>query len=105
MITKRLSLTVQINRLATDLRIMQALARAGSPYAGGAGLAAAHAALILAVTPAGDEDMQMIRHEVMHDACPVLTDAGLGHIVPLIQAALSVDVVADRLARGVDRLQ
>ncbi|MGI4765263.1 MAG: hypothetical protein ACRYGP_09415 [Janthinobacterium lividum] len=101
----RLSLTVQIDRLAVDLRAMQALARARSPLARGAALATAHAALILAASTVIDEDMQMIRHEALHDAMPILAEADLDHIVPLIEAALTVDVTADRLARGVERLQ
>ncbi|MGI3903086.1 MAG: hypothetical protein ACRYF1_21620 [Janthinobacterium lividum] len=84
---------------------MQALARVDSPHARGAALATAHAALVLAVTAVADEDMQMIRREVLDDALPVFTRSGLGHIVPLIEAALTVDVTADRLARGVERLQ
>ncbi len=104
-VSRRSGIDVQINRLATDLRLVEALARAGHPLARGAALAAAHAALILAVTPAVDEDMQMIRREALDDALPVLAEAGLGHVVPLIEAALTVDVTADRLARGVERLQ
>lgn len=84
---------------------MQALVQARSSLARGAALATAHAALILAVTPAVDEDMTMIRREALDDALPVLAEAGLDHIVPLIEAALRVDVTADRLARGVERLQ
>ena len=101
----RLPLTTQINRLSTGLRTMRALARADHPLARGSALAAAHAGLILAVTPALDEDIQMIRHEALHDALPVLAEAGLGHVAPLIEAALTVDVTAERLARGVERLQ
>ena len=101
----RLPLTVQINCLATDLRIMRALAPADHPLARGAGLAAAHAALVLAVSPPPTDDMQMLRHEALHDALPVLAMAGLGHVVPLIEAAFAVDVTAGRLALGVERPQ
>ena len=101
----RPSLADQINDLVLDLRAMQDLARADSPHARGAALAAAHAALILAITPAVDEDMQMIRQEVLYDAGPVFAGAGLGHIVPLLEAAGACDIVVDRLARGVERLQ
>lgn len=104
-VLRRSSIDAQINRLATDLRLMQVLARADHPHARGAALATAHAALVLAVTPAADEDMQMIRHEALHDALPVFAEAGLGHVTPLIEAALAHDIVADRLARGVERLQ
>ncbi len=96
---------IQIDRLAVDLRIVEDLAREGHPLARGAALAAAHAALILAITAVVDEDMRMIRREALHDALPVLGKAGLGHVVPLIEAALTVDVTAERLARGVERLQ
>ena len=104
-VSRRSGIDVQINRLATDLRLVEALARAGHPLARGAALAAAHAALILAVTLAPDEDLSMIRHEALHDALPVFAEAGLGHVTPLIEAALAHDIVADRLARGVERLQ
>ena len=100
----RSSVDVQINRLAVDLRIVEDLARAGHPLARGAALAAAHAALILVVTPAIDEDLSMLRHEALHDAMPVLTRSGLGYVVPLIEAALVVDVTAGQLALGVERL-
>ena len=103
--TRRSGIDVQINRLATDLRVMQALAQARSPLARGAALATAHAALILAASTVIDEDMQMIRRESLDDALPMLVEAELDHIVPLIEAALTVDVTADRLARGVERLQ
>lgn len=103
--SRRSGINVQINRLATDLRLVEALARAGHPLARGAMLAAAHAALILVITPAIDEDLSMIRHEALHDAMPVFTRSGMSHIVPLIEAALTVDVTAERLARGVERLQ
>ncbi len=105
MTSPRPPLADQINDLAKDLLVMQALAQASSPYARGAALATAHAALVLAVTAAPDEDMQVIRHEVLHDALPVFARAGLGHVVPLIQAAFAIDFVADRLARGVERPQ
>ncbi len=101
----RSGVAIQIDRLAVDLRIVEDLARAGHPLARGAALAAAHAALILAITVVVDEDMRMIRREALHDALPVLAEAGLGHVVPLIEAALTVDVTAERLARGVERLQ
>ncbi len=101
----RLSVDEQINDLAVDLRVMQALARARSPLARGTTLATAHAALILAASTVIDEDMQMIRREALHDAMPVLAEADLDHIVPLIEAALTVDVTAARLALGVERLQ
>lgn len=102
---RRSGLDVQINNLAVDLRLLQALARNRDPLARGAALATAHAALILAVSAVPDEDMQMIRRETLDDALPSFVEAGLGHVVPLIEAALSVDVVADRLALGVERLQ
>ncbi len=102
---RRSGIDVQINRLAIDLRLVEALARAGHPLARGAALAAAHAALILVVTPAVDEDLSMFRREALDDASPVLTQSGLGHVVPLIEAALVVDVTADHLARGVERPQ
>ena len=98
-------LTDQINDLALDLRAMHELTQDGIPLARGAALAVAHAALVLAVTHTGDEDLQMIRQEALDDALPVFVRAGLGHLVPLIQAALAVDVVAGRLARGVERPQ
>ena len=72
----RLPLTVQINRLATDLRIMRALARADHPLARGSALAAAHAALTLSVSTAPDENMLIIRREALDDALPVLAEAG-----------------------------
>ena len=36
---------------------------------------------------------------------PQLAKAGLGHVGPLIEAALAVDFVAGRIARGVERPQ
>ena len=104
-VSRRSGIDIQINRLAIDLRLVEALARAGHPLARGAALAAAHAALILVITPAVDEDLSMLRREALDDALPVFTRSGLGHVVPLIEAALVVDVTADRLARGVERLQ
>ena len=101
----RSSVDVQIDRLAVDLRVVRALARSGHPLARGAALATAHAALILAITAVVDEDMLMIRREALDDALPVLAEVGLDHVAPLIQAALRVDVTADRLARGVEQMQ
>ena len=102
---RRRSLAVQVNNLAVDITFMKDLARAGHPLATGASLAIAHASLVLAISAAVDEDMQMIRREALDDVLPVLAKAGLGHVVPLIEAALTVDVTAERLARGVERLQ
>lgn len=95
----------RINDLAERLAGLCRLVEQGSHHVPGAALDAAHALLCLAVATAADEDEQTIRQETVSDAMPVLARLGLGHIEALVAAALSHDVVAGRLARGVDRLQ
>lgn len=94
------SLTNAIDDLAITLGQLRALADRSSPHLPGAALNAAYEVLRLAVVTTADEDEQMMRHEAVMDAVPVLSSVGLVHVQGLVEAALAHDVVAGRLVRG-----
>ena len=97
---------VQVERISTDIAALAALTAQGSPLARGAALALAHGALKLAVTPVVDAGDRQRRAEVLRGtALPALVDAGLGHAVGLVEAALAHDGDPAVQARGVERPQ
>lgn len=103
--TRRAPIADQVGRLAADLAVLPALRRAGDPRGRGAALAVAHGALILAVTPALTEGDRRRRDEALVAVFPALAGAGLGHIEPLVRAALAVGADPASVARGVERPQ
>ena len=93
----------QIDRLLRDLGRLQALMTGGDLAAArGAALTVAHAALVLAVTPAVEADDCRRRRETLRNVVvPVLDRAGLDHVGGLIAAALVHDENACVIVRGV----
>ncbi len=93
----------QIDRLLGDLGRLQVELTGGDLAAArGAALTVAHAALVLAVTPAVDEDDRRRRRETLRTVVvPVLDRAGLDHVGGLIAAALVHDGNPCAIARGV----
>ncbi len=93
----------QIDRLLGDVGHLQALMTGGDPAAArGAALTVAHAALVLAVTPAVEADDRRRRRETLRNVVvPVLDRAGLDHVAGLIAAALVHDGNPCAIARGV----
>lgn len=101
----RRPLAAGVDRLVADLDNLRALAASGSPHARGAGLAAAHGALALAVSPATTEGERLRRRDILDRATAELARADLGHVAALVAAALAHDVGPAGLARGVERPQ
>ena len=99
----RPSVQPQIDRLLGDVGRLQALMTGGDPAAArGAALIVAHAALVLAVTPAVEADDRRRRRETLRNVVvPVLDRAGLDHVGGLIAAALVHDENACVIVRGV----
>ncbi len=93
----------QIDRLLRDLGRLQVLITGGNLAAArGAALVVAHAALVLAVTPAVDTHDRRRRRETLRNVVvPVLDRAGLDHVAELIAAALIHDGNPCAIARGV----
>ena len=93
----------QIDRLLRDVGHLQALMTGGDLAAArGAALTVAHAALVLAVTPAVEADDCRRRRETLRNVVvPVLDRAGLDHVGGLIAAALVHDENACVIVRGV----
>ena len=78
-------------RLRADLDAYRSLAAAGDPLARGAGLAAAHQMLALAVIELRSAADRRLRRAVLDAAVPALADAGLVHAGALVAAALILD--------------
>ena len=97
----QVSVRTQVERLDADLRLHEA----ADPLARGAALAAAHTTLELATSAVVTEADRHLRRATLDAALPVLVRADLGHLVDLVQAALTHDGDPALQARGVVRLQ
>lgn len=96
---------VQIERLGADLDAYLRLVEVDDLRARGAALAAAHAALVLASRTVAAEADRHLRRTALDTALPVLVQAGLGHLVELVAAALVHDGDPAVQAHGVERPQ
>ena len=99
------SVRVQVERLKADLRAHLRLSDIGDPRARGAALAAAHATLVLASSAVVAETDRHLRRAALDAALPFLVQAGQGHLVGLVKAALAHDGDPALQARGVERPQ
>ena len=101
----QVSVKVQVERLAADLRAHLHLTEVDDPRARGAALAAAYAALVLASRTVAMKADRHLRRTALDTALPVLVRAGLDHLVELVEAALAHDGDPALQARGVERPQ